>query len=192
MRNSPVGSIRSSSRPWQRIQFKASSRSLARSSGLRRDSGTEPILSKDGISGSISVDKPWLLNQSSFSSISLARFLSLLPFFLGRIESSFRYSPVGSFRSSSSPLCLIQFKISCKSLARSSWLRREKGIDPIVSKGGMTSSSFSGWMPLFRIQSRALAISSALSSGVWNALRGKVESSCRKTPSGSYASSSFP
>ena len=176
--------------PLFRIQFNTFARSSPLCSGERRETGKNPSLSNDAIWSSISGLVPLLLTQSKAPSMSRAR-SSALPSFLGSIESNFRNSPVGSVRSSFVPLLRNQFKASSRSLDLCSGVRRDIGAIPTFLKPSRTTSS-SGETLLFRIQSNALSISRARCSDVWPFFLGKSVSILRKSPVGSFLSSSFP
>ena len=168
LRKSPVGSLTSSSWPGFLNQLRESSRSFALSSGVRRDIGAAPNLSKPGMTGSSSVPgvTPSFRIQSRARSISRARSSGDWPFFLGNIWSSLLNSPVGSVRLSSSlPLFLVKFKASSRSLPRCSGVRLVEGTLPNSSNPGMLPSGL-GVTPLLRIQSIAPSISRDRCSGV--------------------------
>jgi len=191
LRNSPVGSSMPSFLPLLRIQFRASSKSLATCSGLRRDGGTEPSLSKAGMSSKSAGAVPLLRNQSKAPSISRARSSGDCPRFIGSMASNLRNSPVGSSMPSFLPLLRIQFRASSKSLATCSGLRRDGGTEPSLSKAGLLESA-SCTIPLFLIHAKTLAMFSAASFGVRFPDAGIDASILRKTPVGSSTSSSLP
>ena len=193
-RKSPVGSVLSSSPlPLLRSQFKTESTSFMRSSGDRWETGTLPSLSKVGTSLSPLKGAIFRLRtQSRALSISCALDSGLWPFFFGSSWSSLRNSPRGSVRSSSLPLFLNQFRAESKSFSRCSGVRRDILRLSIFLKGSGMSSGSSVLTELFRIQSKAASSSRARCSGVWPAFFGSSWSSLRKSPEGSFTSSSLP
>ena len=189
MRNSPVGSVRSSSLPLLRIQFRVSSKSFTLCSGVRPDAGTLPTLLNLSIASLSSTGTPLLRIQSRAPSISRARSSGLWPRFVGSMESSLRKSPVGSVASSPLPLLRNQFRASSRSFDRCSGERRATNDEPTLSKEGNSST---GSDPCPLIQSSVASISRARSSAVWPRFFGSIESNLRNSPVGSRIPSSLP
>ena len=129
LRNSFVGSYRSSFflLPLLRIQFTTLTRSFVRCSGERRESGNVPSLSNEEMPLSTSGLAGILLIQSRCPSSSRARWSGFWPCLFGSKESSFRKSPVASVDSLSFSLFRTQPKVSSRSLALCSGVRREIG-----------------------------------------------------------------
>ena len=113
--NSPVGSKDASLE--LRNQLRTLPTSFLRSSGLRRETGTDPIFLNSGTTLSKLSITPLLRIQSRVPSISRARSSGVWFCLVGKMESIFRKTPVGSSFTSSAPLLRNHARTLSSSLA---------------------------------------------------------------------------